>query len=107
PKRATRGRRDLSMALFGLVFAEQVLSGFPQSAYICALVYGAFALFRTFADRRRPEPLRVRLAWLGGLGVATLLGAAGGSVVLLPLSALGSVSDRAEALGYAWSTRIA
>ena len=38
------------MAVFGLVFAQQVLAGFPQSAYICALVYGSFALFRH--DRR-------------------------------------------------------
>ena len=49
----------------------------------------------------------VRLALLGGLGVATALGAAAGAVVLLPLSELGSVSDRAEALGWEWSTRLA
>jgi hypothetical protein len=101
------GRRAFSTALFGLVFAEQVLSGFPQSAYICALVYGSFALFRTLGDRRRPEALRVRLTRLGGLGVAVLLGAAAGAVVLLPLFQLGNVSDRAEPLGYLWSTRIA
>jgi hypothetical protein len=107
PTRATSGQRAFSMALFGLVFAEQVLSGFPQSAYICALAYGSFALFRAFADRRQPEPLRTRLSCLGGLGVAAILGAAAGAVVLLPLSELGSVSDRAESLGYAWATRIA
>jgi hypothetical protein len=45
-RRARRGRRALSMALFGLVFAEQYVR-FPQSAHICAPVYGAFALFRT------------------------------------------------------------
>jgi hypothetical protein len=101
----TRARRALFMAAFGLVFAEQVLCAFPQSAYICALVYGSFAVFRTLSDRHEPWPLR--LAWLGGLGVAAALGAAAGAVVLLPLSALGSVSDRAEALGWAWSTRLA
>src|SRR5688500_8186161 len=75
------GRRGLFMAAFGLVFAQQVLSGFPQSAYICALVYGSFALFRTLNDRRG-RPLATRLVRLGGIGVATVLGAAAGAVVL-------------------------
>jgi hypothetical protein len=105
PRPPTLARRALFMAAFGLVFAEQVLSGFPQSAYICALVYGSFSLFRVMTDRH--GPLRSRLVWLGGLGVAAVLGSAAGAVVLLPLSALGNVSDRAEALGWAWSTRIA
>jgi hypothetical protein len=100
-------RRALFMAAFGLVFAEQVLCGFPQSAYICALVYGSFALFRAVTEREGLGPLPVRLGLLGALGVASLLGAAAGAVVLLPLSELGSVSDRAEALGWEWSTRLA
>ena len=95
----TLARRALFMAAFGLVFAEQVLSGFPQSAYICALVYGSFALFRAVADRQRLGSLRVWFALVAGLGVATALGAAAGAVVILPLSELGSVSDRAQALG--------
>jgi hypothetical protein len=101
----TLARRALFMAAFGLVFAEQVLCAFPQSAYICALVYGSFALFRAMADRH--GPVRLRLVWLGGLGVAAVLGAAAGAVALLPLSELGSVSDRAGALGWEWSTRLA
>ena len=99
--------RAFFMAAFGLVFAQQVLSGFPQSAYICALVYGSFALFRTASDRARGGPLTARIARLAGVGVATALGAAAGAVVLLPLSALGTVSDRAQVLGYDWSTRLA
>jgi hypothetical protein len=106
-KAPTLARRALLMAAFGLVFAEQVLSGFPQSAYICALVYGSFALFRAMTDRQRLGPLPLRLALLGGLGVAAVLGAAAGAVVLLPLFELGKVSDRAEALGWAWSTGLA
>jgi hypothetical protein len=107
PKAPTVVRRVLFMALFGLVIAEQTLSGFPQSVYYCALVYGAFALFRTITDRQRIGRWSVSLALLGGIGMATVLGAAAGAVVLLPLSQLGSVSDRAEALGYVWSTRLA
>jgi hypothetical protein len=103
----TGPRRALFMALFGLVFAEQVLSAFPQSAYICALVYGSFALFRAISDRRRLGSLPVWLWLLGGLGAAAVLGAAAGAVVLFPLSALGGVSDRSEALGWVWSTRVA
>jgi hypothetical protein len=107
PKPPTPARRALFMAAFGLVFAEQMLSAFPQSAYICALVYGSFALFRAMTDRERVGPFPFRLALLSGLGVAAVLGAAAGAVVLLPLSELGSVSDRAEPLGWAWSTRLA
>ena len=103
----TLARRALFMAAFGLVFAEQVLSGFPQSAYICALFYGAFALFRAVSDRKQIGRLPVWLAVLAGFGLATALGAAAGAVVLLPLSALGSISDRSEPLGYLWSTALA
>jgi hypothetical protein len=101
----TGARRAFFMAAFGLIFAEQALSAFPQSVYICGLVYGSFALFRAITDRH--QPWSSRLTSLGGLGVAAALGAAAGAVVLLPLSELGSVSDRAEALGWEWSTRLA
>jgi Bacterial membrane protein YfhO len=112
----TNARRALFMALFGLVFAEQVLSGFPQSAYICALFYGAFALFcagrrhapaRATGDRKPIGSIPLSLALLAGLGLAIGLGAAAGAVVLVPLSELGSVSDRSEPLGYLWSTALA
>ena len=42
-ERPSAARRALFTGLFGLVFAQQALAGFPQSAYICGLVYGAFA----------------------------------------------------------------
>jgi hypothetical protein len=99
--------RWLRLAAFGLVFGNQVLCGFPQSAYICAIVYAAFVLFRTPTVWRLPVSSRARITLLGGVLTATVLGAAAGAVVLLPLSALGSISDRAEALGYDWSTRLA
>jgi hypothetical protein len=96
----------LSMAAFGIVYAQQVLSAFPQSAYICALVYGAFALFRVL-NSRKAGSWRTIMWPLGGLTLAIGLGAAAGAVVLLPLGELGSVSDRSEPLGWYWSTRIA
>jgi hypothetical protein len=103
----TLARRALFMAAFGLVFAEQVLSGFPQSAYICAIAYGTFALFRALTNCQRLGRVPLWLVLLGGVGIATVLGAAAGAVVVLPLRELGTLSDRAEGLGFAWSTRFA
>ena len=95
-----------TVPVFGLVFAIQVLSGFPQSAYICALAYGAFALYRAWLVRTETNAATA-VRRLVPLGAAVALGGAAGAVVLLPLSALGAVSDRAEALGYEWATRLA
>jgi hypothetical protein len=107
PGHVIAARRALCIALFGLVFAEQALAGFPQAVYICGLVYAAFAAFRTVTSRTQFGGWGVPLRILGGIGVATVLGGAAGAVVLLPLSALGAVSDRAQALGWEWSSRFA
>ena len=65
-------RRVLFLGLFGLVFAQQALSGFPQSVYICGLVYGAFAAFRAIAGRRDSE-LAAPRGCAVGVGAATAL----------------------------------
>lgn len=104
---ASFARRAMYIGLFGLVLAEQSLSGFPQSLYYCGLVYGSFVLFRAIANRRELGSTATWLALLGGIAVVTALGAAAGAVVLVPLSKLGAVSDRAEALGWEWATRLA
>jgi hypothetical protein len=98
-------RRLTWAAAFGAVFAEQVLAGFPQSAHISAMVYGAFALFRTWTHR---ETLgyRTSLALLSVLLLAIALGAAAGAMVLVPLSDLGAVSDRSQSLGWEWATTL-
>ena len=101
----TRGRAA-AIAAFGLVFGEQVLCGFPQSAYISALTYGTFALFRALGVRVR-HPSAGVAGPLAALTGAIVLGAAAGAVVAMPLSALGATSDRAGTLGYEWSTRLA
>ena len=98
------GRRALLLATLGILFANQVLAGFPQAAYISALLYGAFALFRALTRREQLGPPRVWLPWLGGIAGALVLGAAAGAVVLLPLAELASVSDRAQPLDYQWAT---
>ena len=103
----TLARRAVFLAAFGLVFAEQVLAGFPQSAYICGLTYGSFAVFRAFTNRQRLGRVPLSLLVLVGLGIATAIGVAAGAVVLLPLSELGAVSDRSQALGWEWATGLA
>jgi hypothetical protein len=103
----TSARRGLAVAAFGLVFAEQMLSAFPQSAYICALTYGSFVVFRVFTNPPQPGRFRVSLVLLGSLGIVTAIAGAAGAIVLLPLSELGNVSDRSQALGFEWSTVLA
>lgn len=98
--------RPLLFPLFGAVVAEQVLSGFPQSAYYCLLVYGAFTLFRIGAAVRRERGIRSVLPTAAAVALATVVGSAAGAVVLLPLWELGKVSDRAEA-GWEWISRLA
>jgi len=103
----TLPRRALWLAIFTAIFAEQVLCGFPQSAYISGLVYACFALYRLASSIRRGLAWREALGLLAGVGAAAVVAGAIGGVVLLPLSAAGSVSDRAETLGWDWSTRLA
>src|SRR5262249_5723368 len=100
-------RRSLWLGLFGLVFAGQVLCGFPQSTYISALVYGAFALFRAIEHRRAMDRPRAWIVWLGVATIAIGLGAASGAIVMLPLAKLGRISGRAGAPGWGWATRLA
>jgi hypothetical protein len=95
--------RGLLLATLGLLYANQLLAGFPQAAYICGLVYGSFALFRTIVDRRL-RPARESLAVLAGIAGTLILGAAAGAVILLPLAELTGVSDRAGPLDYQWAT---
>ena len=94
----------LLLATLGLVYANQVLAGFPQAAYICGLVYGSFALFRVLSDRERRGRIREWLPLVGGIAGALMLGAAAGAVVLLPLAELTSLTDRAGGLDFKWAT---
>lgn len=102
----TMPRRLLYVGAFGLIFAEQVLSGFPQSAYICAMAYGAFALFRAWDARQRWNSVRAPLALMAASGVAVILASAAGAVSWIPLLELGELSDRNQTLGWMWSTTV-
>ena len=107
PRTLPLPRRALWLAAFAAIFAEQVLCGFPQSAYISGLVYGAFTLYRLALSVRRGLAWRSALGLAAGVGAAAVVAAAIGGIVLLPLSAAGSVSDRAATLGWEWSTGLA
>lgn len=104
PHAASERRHRMPLvALLGLLYANQVLAGFPQAAYITGLLYGSFAVFRVFSG----FPLRPIPAWLPLLATtagALLLGAAAGAVVLLPLAEFTAVSDRVAPLDYQWAT---
>jgi membrane protein YfhO len=97
-------RSGLLLPALGLLFANQVLAAFPQSAYISGLVYVSFALFRVLSDRRQHGPVRAWLPRLGGIAAALALGSAAGAVVLLPLHELTGLTDRAGGLDYEWAT---
>jgi hypothetical protein len=99
-----RRRRGLLTVALGLVYANQVLAGFPQSAYISGLLYGSFAVFRALGDRRRLGGIRGCLPPLAGMATAMILGALSGAVVILPLMELTSLSDRVAPLDYRWAT---
>lgn len=104
PKPSGAGGRSLLLATLGLLFANQVLAGFPQAAYICGLVYGSFALFRAISERQQLGPIATWVPRLAGIALALILGSVSGAVVLLPLQELASTSDRAGSLDYAWAT---
>jgi hypothetical protein len=103
--------RWLSLGLFGVVLAEQIVSGFVQSVYICGVVYGVWAMAQLLRFPGRIGRLPARLVLGGGLVLACGLAVAAGAVVLLPLSDLSQVSDRraqldwgmASMLPYSWS----
>jgi hypothetical protein len=107
-------RRLAWLVAFGAVFGIQVLAGFPQSAYISALVYAALVVaraYRLLARDHRGIPARRRFApaatlALGALAAVTA-GALVGMVTVLPLWELGSVSDRSGAGGWQWATHFA
>lgn len=83
--------------LYALVFGVQILAGFPQAAYICGLVYGGYALFRTCPDRR----WATLLVFVAATAAAVALGA----VLLLPLWELGTLSDRSGQNSLEWATQ--
>lgn len=91
---------------FGAIFGAQALAGFPQSAYIAALAYGAWALVRGVGLLRR-DGARRALLLLGASAVAIVLGALVGAVQLLPMREIGDASLRVGGVSFEWASAIA
>ena len=96
--------RMRDMGLFGLVFAEQIMAGFPQSVYISGLVYGAWALLLLPSVRGRVGRLPLGLVLGSTLVLAVALAAMCGAPMLLPLSELGTWSDRRGQLSWEFAS---
>lgn len=96
--------RDL--VLFGLVYAAQVLAGFPQSVYISSIVYGlwSLALLYRLRERWRGIPIALLLA-ISTLGIVGL-GAACGAPSILPLLELAGYSDRRAGLSFQFASML-
>ena len=102
-------RTLLWLTLFGLCFGMQILAGFPQTVYICSLFYGLLILFRmgTLAWGSPVKAfLRPVITFAMGSGVAIVLGALMGMMLLLPLWELGTVSDRATGVSFEAATAL-
>ena len=67
----------------------------------------AWHMLITRAKLRAGETVLVNSVGSGIGSAAVQIAKLAGAVVLLPLSSLGTVSDRADVLGYHWSTRLA
>lgn len=105
-------RRLLWLAGFAAVFGLQLLAGFPQSAYISALVYAALVAARCLwlisprtrdigSGPRASSALGLSLGALAAVAIGILIG----MVQLLPLRELGALSDRGGGGTYAWATQ--
>lgn len=98
--------RVQNLGFFGLVFAEQVASGFPQSAYISALVYGTWAIALLPRLRGRLGPIPLSVALVTCLGAAGVLAVLCGGPTLLPILELSAVSDRHGELSWAFASML-
>jgi hypothetical protein len=89
------------------VFSLQALAGFPQSVYICALVYASYGVVRAMA--LRGVKLKFRRVPLSGalLGLALCAGILGGlvaAVYVLPMWELTKISERSTGVPFEWAS---
>lgn len=101
---ASTSARFRDIGLFGLVFAEQVVCGFPQSAYICGLVYALWSAMLLLKLRGRIGKVPLPLALASALVLAIGAGAMCGAPMLLPLAELGKFSDRTGAVSWEFAS---
>ena len=93
-----------AIGLFGLVLAEQVVCGFPQSVYISGLIYGVWALVLLIGMRERVGRVPLMFVLGSSLALMVVLAALCGAPMLLPLAELGKLSDRRGALSWEFAS---
>jgi hypothetical protein len=97
---ATLVRRAYRLVPFAALVAVQWMSNFPQSAYICTLCYGAFALAHAIPQKRFGAKLLV------ATGVITALGMLCAAMAVLPMQELGTLSDRKGGVVFEFATML-
>lgn len=96
---------------FSLIFAVQVFAGFPQTAYICALVYAVLVaarslwLFQSGRDLPALQKISPAPALITGFILALVIGAIAGMPGILPLWELGTLSYRSGGGTFEWATQ--
>lgn len=93
-----------AIGLFGVVLAEQVACGFPQSVYISGLIYGVWALVLLIGMRERVGRIPMVLVLSSSLALMVVLATLCGAPMLLPLAELGKVSDRRGAMSWEFAS---
>ena len=99
----------LWLMLFSLCFGLQILAGFPQTVYICALFYGLLVCWRMSWlawGRSFKEGARQASILASGTLGAVVLGTLMGMIQLLPLWELGTLSDRAGGITFEAATAL-
>ncbi|HPK96174.1 MAG TPA: hypothetical protein PLD50_25335, partial [Polyangiaceae bacterium] len=99
-------QRVSRLFLFGAVFAEQIFAGFPQSAYISALVYGCYAIFRASTLRGRVLRIPVSVLWLALSGAVVGLAMMAGAIVLRPLSSAAQAALETRRANFIWGSMV-
>ena len=97
-------RRLFDLGLFGLVLAEQTLSGFPQSTYYSGLVYAIWAVAQLFWLRGRVGRLPRALVLAPATGLVVVLAMLVGAVTLLPVAELSQLANRVSREDWEFAT---
>lgn len=106
PHSVSLSERFLFLGLFGAVYAEQIASGFPQSAYISGIVYGIWTLCLLIRVRGKWGRVPLALVLSGALAVVCTIAVACGAPSLLPLLELASHSDRSGKLSFEFASML-
>ncbi|MGE5785674.1 MAG: YfhO family protein, partial [Myxococcales bacterium] len=98
--------RFFCLGLFGAVYAEQIASGFPQSAYISGVTYGLWAVCLLVQLRGKVGRVPLALVLFASLAFVSALAVACGAPSMLPLFELAAHSDRSGKLSFEFASML-